>query len=218
MNARSRSEAESLQETPAEAGLTVILLSAIEESCMVTQRSLARRLGIALGLTNAYLGRCINKGLVKVSQAPANRYKYYLTPKGFAEKSRLTAKYLSYSFDFIRKARAEYADIVRACEERRWRTVLLCGRGELAEVAILSAEGTDVTIAGIVDPASERNRLGRFRVVKNLTDIAGVDAAIVTDQETPQATFDRLIQQISEERVLTPPLLHISRKLPLFFD
>jgi len=28
---------------------------------------------------------------MKIKQAPANRYVYYLTPKGFAEKSRLTA-------------------------------------------------------------------------------------------------------------------------------
>ena len=45
------------------------------------------------------------KGLVKMSQVPLNRYAYYLTPQGFAEKSRLTAEYLSVSFNFFRRAR-----------------------------------------------------------------------------------------------------------------
>ena len=63
----------------------------VEENSQITQRSLASELGIALGLTNAYLKRCVRKGWVKINQAPANRYAYYLTPRGFAEKSRLTA-------------------------------------------------------------------------------------------------------------------------------
>src|SRR4051794_31761602 len=69
------------------------VLDAIERDPTVTQRSVALELGIALGLANGYLKRCVRKGLIKVRQAPARRYAYYLTPKGFAEKSRLTASY-----------------------------------------------------------------------------------------------------------------------------
>ena len=85
-----------------EESLTLEILAAIEARSDVTQRHLARTMGIALGLTNSYLKRCVRKGLVKIHQAPANRYLYYLTPKGFAEKSRLTARYLSVSFAFYR--------------------------------------------------------------------------------------------------------------------
>src|SRR5438445_8329748 len=88
----------------AEADITLGMLNAVEENSVVTQRSLAKELGIALGLANAYLRRCVSKGLIKVTHAPANRYAYYLTPQGFAEKSRLTAQYLALSFDFFRVA------------------------------------------------------------------------------------------------------------------
>jgi len=87
------------------------LLSAIEQDSRVTQRSLSRDLGIALGLANAYLKRCATKGLIKVSQVPLNRYAYYLTPKGFSEKSRLTAEYLTVSFNFFRDARAQCSSL-----------------------------------------------------------------------------------------------------------
>jgi DNA-binding MarR family transcriptional regulator len=73
------------------------LLAAVERDSALTQRHLARELGIALGLANAYLRRCTKKGLIKMRQAPLNRYAYYLTPRGFAEKSRLTAEYLSWA-------------------------------------------------------------------------------------------------------------------------
>ena len=67
------------------------LLNSVDDGAQ-SQRRIAEELGIALGLVNAYLKRCIKKGLVKVSQAPARRYAYYLTPEGFAEKSRLTVE------------------------------------------------------------------------------------------------------------------------------
>src|SRR5258708_4622537 len=85
------------------------LLESVERDGGQTQRHLAAELGIALGLVNAYLKRCINKGLVKVREVPTRRYAYYLTPQGFAEKSRLTIDYLSYSFALFRRARSDDA-------------------------------------------------------------------------------------------------------------
>ena len=79
------------------------VLSALTEDDKVTQRSLSSKLGIALGLINAYMKRAMDKGLVKIKHAPKNRYLYYLTPKGFTEKAKLTAEYLKYSLAFIEK-------------------------------------------------------------------------------------------------------------------
>ncbi len=107
------------------------LLTSIERDSAVTQRKLAGDLGIALGLANAYLRRCVRKGLVKVSQVPLNRYAYYLTPQGFAEKSRLTAEYLAYSFDFFRRARQDCSEVLRQCAARGWRRVVLYGGGRI---------------------------------------------------------------------------------------
>src|SRR5712692_3825163 len=93
------------------------LLDSVERGGAQSQRRLASELGIALGLVNAYLKRCVRKGLVKVSQAPARRYAYYLTPQGFAEKSRLTVEYLSYSFGFFRQAKADCAALLQAAAD-----------------------------------------------------------------------------------------------------
>ena len=94
------------------------LLESVERDGGQSQRRLASELGIALGLVNAYLKRCVKKGLVKVSQAPARRYAYYLTPQGFAEKSRLTVEYLSDSFSFFRQARTDCAQVFAMARER----------------------------------------------------------------------------------------------------
>ena len=73
--------------------ITLDLLSTLEEDGNQTQRTIASELGIALGLANAYLKKSIEKGLVKIRQVPKKRYYYYITPKGFSEKAKLTAEY-----------------------------------------------------------------------------------------------------------------------------
>ncbi|MGB1548047.1 MAG: winged helix-turn-helix transcriptional regulator, partial [Alphaproteobacteria bacterium] len=112
-------------QTPETTSTTLELLASVEANRHVSQRTLATRLGIAVGLANGYLRRCVRKGWVKMSKAPARRYAYYLTPKGFAEKSRLTAEYLTISFDFFRNARTECLRAFRAAEARDWRRVVL---------------------------------------------------------------------------------------------
>src|ERR1700760_4640019 len=103
------------------------LLNSVDDGAQ-SQRRIAEDLGIALGLVNAYLKRCIKKGFVKVSQAPARRYAYYLTPSGFAEKSRLTVQYLTDSLSFFRQARADCSGVFRRARDRNFRTLVLSGK------------------------------------------------------------------------------------------
>jgi DNA-binding MarR family transcriptional regulator len=194
------------------------VLSAVERDSAVTQRHLARELGIALGLANAYLRRCATKGLIKIRQAPLNRYAYYLTPRGFAEKSRLTAEYLAISLDFFRRARRDCAALLAACDARGWRYVALAGAGELAEIAVIGSTETGVEIVAVID--ADATRCAGKRVVRDFAAalaLAGgaLDAVIVTDARAAQARFDAMLEAVAEhgiaaERVLAPELLRIT--------
>src|SRR5579885_1369574 len=127
-----------IMNTPSrEDAVTRGILETIDTRSDVSQRHLADNLGVALGLANLYLKRCVRKGLIKVKQIPPNRYLYYLTPKGFAEKSRLTAEYLGSSFTFFRRARTQLEAALAECRERGWKRVALYGKSELAEIAAL---------------------------------------------------------------------------------
>jgi DNA-binding MarR family transcriptional regulator len=197
-----------------ETKITLGLLNAIEANSAVTQRSVASDLGIALGLANAYLKRCARTGLIKVQQVPANRYAYYLTPKGFAEKSRLTAEYLTISFNFFRNARSACSDVFDECLARGRRRIALAGVGDLGEIATLCASDTLVTLVGFYDPDSDHRRFAGLKVVDRLDDLPAFDAIVVTDFRRPQETFDRLVAQIGPDRVFAPELLRVSRERP----
>src|SRR6266851_4104654 len=169
----------------AETQITLGMLTAVGENSVVTQRSLARDLGIALGLVNAYLKRCVTKGYIKVTQAPAKRYAYYLTPQGFAEKSRLTAQYLAISLNFFRLARGQCDALFAESETRGWTRIALCGAGELAEIAMLCAESHAVTLIGLVERTGAPS-VGRLPLVDDFAALAAPDAVVITDQRTPQ--------------------------------
>lgn len=194
--------------------ITIDLLNAVEADSGITQRSMARELGVALGLANAYLKRCVRKGLVKVQDAPANRYAYYLTPKGFSEKSRLTAQYLSMSFNFYRRARSECAELFRACDVLRWRRVALAGVGDLGEIATLCAVDTEIEIVGFFDPAAAVTSFAGLPVVRDLVQFGPLDAVMITSLKDPQDMFNLIAGQLAPDRVVSPALLGISRNPP----
>jgi DNA-binding MarR family transcriptional regulator len=201
-----------------DAALTLRVLTAIEGQSVVTQRSLARELGIALGLANAYLKRCAAKGLIKVSHIPARRYAYYLTPKGFAEKSQLAARYLSNSLAFVRLAKEQCDEALATCKTQGWGRIVLCGVGEIADIAAMCAHDRHVTILGMVDPEAAGVPAERLPIAGRVKDFDGAEAALITDCWAPQQAYDRVAAELPGERILVLPLLHISRHPPILTE
>ena len=190
-----------------EDSLTLEILSAIDERSDVTQRTLASRTGVALGLANSYLKRCVKKGLVKIQQAPANRYLYYLTPKGFAEKSRLTAQYLSYSFSFYRRAGDSCQRAYQVCRDHGWKRIGLYGASDLAEIAAIRAMETSIEIVAVCDPASDRSSILQIPVVADPASAGAVDAWIVTDLTDTLGSRVALSRSWPEEKIIIPDIL-----------
>jgi hypothetical protein len=188
--------------------IVLSLLSSVETDGARSQRRIASELGIALGLVNAYLKRCVKKGLLKVNDAPARRYAYYLTPQGFAEKSRLTVQYLSDSFSFFRKAKGDCTHVFEEAAARGLKRLVLAGKSDLAEIAILCAVEAGAPVVAIVDPRSEESRFVGVEVHGSYSDVKdGFDAIIVTDVARAQASYEQAIEECGKDRVLVPALL-----------
>lgn len=206
-------EAAAIGEDHKEARAKLGLLHALEAKPAATQRDLARTLGVALGLTNAYLKRAVAKGWVKVRQVPARRYAYYLTPKGFAEKAWLTQQYLSVSLQFFRRARAEYGELMTACHRAGAKRIALAGAGELAEIAQLAAREHGIEVAAVFDPGWNAAAFCGYPVARTLAELARIDAVVLTDQRDPQAAYDGLLAALAPERILAPRFLHVAMRI-----
>lgn len=189
------------------------LLASVEREGRVSQRKLALELGVALGLVNTYVKRCVKKGLIKVRQVPRRRYAYYLTPRGFAEKSRLTAAYLTSSLTFFRAARADCAIVLEQAGRLGWTRIGFVGGSDLAEIAILSAAEQGATMVGLVDPGMTRANVFGVPVVAAVEAVKPrPDGWIVTAINDAQGTYDALVAREGVRRVLAPALLSVRLK------
>ena len=187
--------------------ITLGLLNAVDESSSVTQRAVAKELGIALGLVNTYLKRCVKKGLIKVSQVPANRYAYYLTPKGFSEKARLTGEYLSQGFQLFRLSRSQIVEIMEDCENQGLKKIVLVGATDITEIAILCAQEFDLGISGILVDNDQEAEFGSIRVVNDILELEDFDAIILTSLDQGSLYIKKLRKHFDDNRIFIPPIL-----------
>lgn len=184
------------------------VLEAAQAGEAMSQRRVAADLGVALGLVNAYVKRCVRKGLLKVSQVPARRYAYYLTPEGFAEKSRLTAEYLSCSFGFFRKARADCSAVMSRIKALGGRRIALAGVSDIADIAALCAIEAELEIACVIDATSERERFAGRPVVRHFSpSVPEVDAIVITAIDGIEDALADAVAAVGIERVQIPHLL-----------
>ena len=188
--------------------ITLGLLNMVEADSNLSQRAIASNLGIALGLTNTYLKRCVGKGLIKVSQIKANGLAYYLTPTGFAEKSRLTAEYFSQSFNLFRRARTDYTNIFSICHDHNLHRIALYGFGDLAEISIISARGGDfdMAITGLQMPPSG-DFLGLPMVDWTATSADDFDAVVICEMLVSERMRDDLKGKFAERNIFAPGFL-----------
>jgi len=187
--------------------VTLELLNAIEKNGQASQRDLARHTGVALGLVNSYIKRCVRKGWVKISEAPANRYIYYITPNGFTEKMRLTTRYISDSFSFYRRA-AESCDLMLKTFAAEGRTTLmLFGVSDLAEIVFLKSLQNDVSIEGIYDVTGTTSQFLSLPVLHEWPQTHDLDAVVLTDILQPDKSFHLAAELFDRDRIFVPEIL-----------
>ena len=172
------------------------ILTAIGEGAPVTQRALAEQLGVALGLANLCLKRLAGKGLIKIVEFPKKpaarkRLRYVLTPKGLAEKSRLSYEYMAYSLRLFRRTRGNLRETMASFHQGGMKRFAICGVGEAAELAYLTLREFGLEPVGVFDRAAGGQFLGF--PVRALADLGPdeADGVIV-------ATFDRPEQRVAE--------------------
>jgi DNA-binding MarR family transcriptional regulator len=144
------------------------ILSDIGTGRPISQRSLSKELGVALGLVNLLIRRLVSKGYIKVRTLPAHRGRYCLTPRGAAEQARIARLFLENTVRLYTETRER----IRARFDqvsREWdaggagsgpKRIVFYGAGEVAEIAYVSLQSTDLTLVGVVDDRSTKHFFG----------------------------------------------------------
>ena len=184
-----------------------LLLSEIEHGKPISQREIAGRLGIALGLVNSYLKNLAQKGFVTVKSMPRNRYAYLLTPKGFSEKSRLAFQHLHNFNKLYRVTRQDSLSLFLKLREQGITSVSFCGLDDLTEIAFLSLQEARLELEQVMDTKTGGDFLDL--PVITLADGAKIAAGpivITALQRAEELKQELLNLGIEEERIYGPSL------------
>jgi DNA-binding MarR family transcriptional regulator len=177
-----------------EARRELTLLEAVsEDGGHVTQRSLAARLGVALGLTNIYLKRLVRKGYIKCVNVQSNRLLYLITPAGIAEKTRLTYEYMQYSLQLYGQARQRLRTELSRRLIAGKSSVAIFGVGEAAELAYLCLRELSIEPVAIFD----RQATGRLFLGMPVTELSlhgdtRFDLLVVATMSSPEPLVEML--------------------------
>lgn len=127
------------------------ILDELAANDSVTQRDLSERLGIALGLVNSYIKNLVTKGFITIKTIPRKRYAYFLTPQGFAEKTRLAYDLLHDYTRIYREAKSNYRTLFSNLEQSGETKIIFAGADEVAEIAYITLHETRLELIGVVD-------------------------------------------------------------------
>jgi DNA-binding MarR family transcriptional regulator len=179
------------------------LMGEVDRNGNYTQRELSHRLNLSLGLVNTFLKRLVNKGYFKVKTMPRNRVKYFLTPEGLARKSKLTVEYLKYSVNFYRDIKKLLINKYKEMEKNNINSVIFYGAGEVAELAYLYLQLTNIQLTGIIDDKmSGANFFGLRIAGPDRIDQMEWDMVLLTRlEDTDEGIKDLLERGIDLERI-----------------
>jgi len=185
-----------------------LLMSELEKGEPISQREISSRLNIALGLVNSYLKTLVQKGFVTVKSYPRKRYAYLLTPKGFAEKSRLAYQHLSNFNKLYRVTRQDSFALFTRLREQGIKEVSFCGLDDLTEIFFLSLQeaGLDlVTVMGVQKTEQKFFRRPVVRLVEGVKISSG--AILLTALQRAEELKQELLRLgVAEERIYGPAL------------
>ena len=170
------------------------LLEALHGDQKITQRSLSTKLGIALGLTNLYLKRLVRKGYVKCVTVPRNRMRYLVTPRGIAEKTRLSYEFMEHSLRLYRETRQHLHSSLQGLVTDGCNRIAIYGTGEPAELAYISLKELGLEPVAVFDAKSGGSFLGM--PVRPLSQHISIDydVMIVASLGQPGPRVARLVQ------------------------
>jgi DNA-binding MarR family transcriptional regulator len=190
------------------------LLTAIGEGQPLTQRVLAQRLGVALGLTNLYLKRVVRKGYVKISRLDRRRLGYLLTARGISHRTRLTYEHMTYWASLYQRARRTLADGLKPLLARGMKRIALYGTGEPAELAYITLRELGIEPIGVFDRTAGGMFLGQ--PVRDRRELAAerLDGVVLATFERPDALMAEL-EALGVPRAALVPLRPSARSRPV---
>lgn len=125
------------------------LLDEIAQDSLVTQASLSKRLGIAVGSVNWYIKRLIVRGWIKVSHLDRTRLQYDLTSEGMKIFTQRAMSYARDSLKVYGNFREQAKSLVTELKQKGVKSVYLNGDDQMMDILRLTCIEAGLTISDL---------------------------------------------------------------------
>lgn len=171
------------------------ILKEVAADAHITQAELAKRCSLSVAMVNNYMKELCRMGLMEYHRRTIKNVTYHLTPEGEAELESLRRELFKKMVDMFANAKEHIRQRILSQSPTKLQRVVLFGCGDLAQLAFLALERTDVRILGICDDNIETIG-GEFcgREVLNSSQIRFLapDAVIIADAQRADAIYQDL--------------------------
>jgi len=159
------------------------VLSAVREGQAeqdrLTQRDLAERAGVSLGMANLILRRLAERGFLELTRLSAKRVRYALTGDGMKELARRTAGYYRRVSRSAGIYRAKLESFVDAARRNGSESIVLVGSSEVESLLAEACEIKGIVFLKTADPEKAKSLARRNGAVLVLSE--GSDTAVFAD-------------------------------------
>jgi DNA-binding MarR family transcriptional regulator len=171
------------------------LLQELEKNPIISQRELSNKFGIALGVTNACLKRMVRRGWIRIMGFNHHKIGYYLTPKGFTEKTKLTLHLISWTVQHYSALKEIIGRKFLEMQNSGIEHIVFYGVSDEMEVAYITLQGVNLKLVGIVEDEDKMNQKEVFGFeVKEVAQIETLtpDAILITSLVGQEERVEKL--------------------------
>ena len=145
----------------------------IKDNPSLSQRSLAHKLNISLGLTNAILQNLIHRGWVKAQKMTGRKILYLITPQGIARIASLVYARFRETQNYYQYTKEMLTSYLTNLYTKGKRKAVIYGTSQLTEIAYLSLLDSPLQLHSIItdDPSSSKKKFLGHEVL-TLSDFA----------------------------------------------
>ena len=133
---------------------TLQILDHVEKTPLLTNRRVATKLNVSVKLAHALVKQLVQKGMLDIRKHHSRRWDYFLTPKGIAEKARLTYEFIDFTMQFYREARRRSSEVLAQARKSGVTRVAFLGASEMAEIAYLGIQEQKLQLVDVFDDAA----------------------------------------------------------------
>ncbi len=181
------------------------LLEELEKNPVISQRELSHKFGIALGVTNACLKRMTRRGWIRMMNLNHHKIGYFLTPKGFSEKARLSLHLISWTVQHYCTLKDIIGKRLLEMQNKGIERIVFYGVSDEMEIAYVTLQGVNLKLIGIVeDEEKYRPQIIFGYELRPVSEIQELEpqAILITSLENFEQKKGKLKTFLDETRVL----------------